>query len=175
MAHELIPESLQPLGRSDCVRECDRPPQPETVAVPRGAILRVLKGPPAPHDLRRVSDVDFAVAGLEMPLDRAVDALLGHREYHDLVIRQQVLFDRPRERQPIELRPIRVQVVHRKHFDRVVRCLRLRGFRVQPRSSGHVEPLPCSNSLGVMDQDERGRLVFGAINASRPMRLVAQH
>ncbi len=60
---------------------------------------------------------DRPVAGRQMSLQRRIDMLLRHGQKHDLVVRQQVLFDRAGERQAVELRPVDLRVVHGEHVD----------------------------------------------------------
>ena len=118
-------------------------------------VLRVLQRAPATDDLRRVGDVDLAVARRQMCLQRGIDVLLGHGEDHNLVVGQQVLLDRPGKGKAVKLRPIGRRIVHGEHFDIVACCFRLRAFRIETRGGGHVEALRSPNSLGVVNQHER--------------------
>ena len=143
--------------------------------IARALALRVLQRVPATDDLRRVGDVDLAVARRQMRLQRSVDVFLGHGENYDLVVGQQVSLDGPGKGKAVELRPIGRRIVHGEHF-RIVACrLRLRGFCVETRRGGHVEAFRCPNPLSVVNQHEGRGLVDGTLDARRPMGLIAKN
>ena len=171
---DAVPVGLQTLGRRDGVGKGDGAAQAAGRSVAGRPVLRVLQGAPAADDLGGVGQVDLAVRRRQMSLQGGVHVLLRHGEHHDLVIGQQVLLHRPRERQAMKLRSVGRLVVHGEHVDAVAGCLGLGAVRVQPRRGGHVEAPGGADSLRVVDQHERRGLVAGALDAGCPVRLVAQ-
>ena len=69
--------SHQALREFNGVGERDRAGQAGNRSIAGALVLRVLQRAPATDDLRRVADVDLAVARSQMRLQRGVDVLLG--------------------------------------------------------------------------------------------------
>ena len=68
------------------VGERDRPEQAADGRLTGTLVLRILQRAPAAGDLRRIGEVDLALAGRQMRLQRGIDVLFGHGEHDDLVI-----------------------------------------------------------------------------------------
>ena len=178
----VVPMRFQALRRGDGVGERDRPGQAADGRLAGTLVLRILQRAPAAGDLRRIGEVDLALAGRQMGLQRGVDVLLGHGEHDDLVIGQQPLIDRPGEGQAVKLRSIGLRVVHREHVDIVARRLRLGALRVEARRRRHVEAPGGPDPLPVVDEHERGGLVAGSpsraggrpFDTGGPVRFVAE-
>ena len=73
----VVPMSHQALREFNGVGERDRAGQAGNRSIAGALVLRVLQRAPATDDLRRVADVDLAVARSQMRLQRGVDVLLG--------------------------------------------------------------------------------------------------
>ena len=166
---------FKPFRRENGVRERDGPRDPRHRSGTNRSVLRILQGTPTANDLGRIGQVDLAFVCRQVGLQRCVDMLLGHREHDHLVVGQQIVFDGAREWQTVELGTISVWVIHRKDFDFVARCLRLRACRVQARRRCHEQPLLGADSVRIVDQHERRGLVTGTVHSGRPMRLVAKN
>ena len=171
----VVPVGFQPFRRENGVRKRNGPRDPRKRSGTDRSVLWILQGTPTANDLGRIGQVDLAFVCRQVGLQGCVDMLLGHREHDHLVVGQQIVFDGVRERQPVELRTVRIWVIHRKDFDIVARRLRLRAGGVKARRRSHEQPLPSEDSIRIVDQHERRGLVAGTIHSSRPMRLVAKN
>ena len=165
----------QKLRGCDGLRECDRPAQRVNRLVARWPVLGVAQRLPATDHPGGIAQVDGASARRQVRLQRPVRVGLGEGEHDDLVVRQQVLLDRPREGQAMKLRSVDRLVVHREHFDSVTRRPSLRALGIEARRRGHVEALPDPDAACVVHEHEGRGLVAGTLHAGRPVRLVAEH
>ena len=113
LRHGLIDEAgpvgFEALGCSDRVRERDGAAERADYRSGWVEVLGVLERPPAADNLGGVVKVDLApFPGREVGLQRGRDVILRHREHDDLVVGQEILFDRPGERQAVGARRIPV-------------------------------------------------------------------
>ena len=154
------------VGRRNATGVADDPPV--------SGVLRVRERSPATDDLRRVGHVDLAARGRDYRLKGRRDVLFGHAKHDDLVVREQALIHRPRERKPVKLVAVEIRVVHREDLDLMACSLPPGALRVEPRRCSHVKALRCLDSVRIVHQNEgRGR-VSRPFNARRAVRFVAE-
>ena len=110
-----------------------------------------------------------------MGLQRASHVLLRHGEDDHLVVGQQVLLNSAGKREPMELRTIRLGVVHREDLDAVVGRAGLCALGIEPRRRGHVETLLGPNARRIVHEDERRRPVARALDTSCTVSLIAEN
>ena len=164
-------------GLRECLRRLDRGRERDR-ALHRHLVTRELRAAlgecvPAADDAGEVVERETGLGIRQLPLERAVDGLLVHREDDHPVVGEQVTGDGIAEQQLVEDRAEHGLVVHRgEHYIGLLRP-RLRLVAVDSRRGRHVEPARAGDVRVVVNPRERGLVTRIPEGAGGAVRLVA--
>ena len=110
-----------------------------------------------------------------MGLQRASHVLLRHGKDDHLIVGQKIMLNGAGKRQAMELRTIRLEVIHRENLDAVSSRASFRALGIEPGRRSHVETLRGANTRRIVHKNERRRAVVRALDTRCPVSLIAKN
>ena len=131
------------------------------------------QGFPATYDLGGIVHLELVVVVLEQGLQAAADVRLVYRQHQHLVIDQQIILDRLREGNHVQVFAIPCFVIHRVQRHVVTLGGGLGAVGIDARGGGHVQALAALDKGSIVDFHKAG-IVFVLIGCpGGAVRLIA--